>query len=152
MKTQPLPKYIQPKRFCEDKVSLAGTLPISSFERLKEVLADDQGQVEIVLDFGQNARFQPLITGTIQVDWHLVCQRCSGKLAHSMEITCALSPINDEKYIERLDENTEPLMVEGDKIALIDLIEEELLLSMPVVPMHDTQECKQVVQKFNEDN
>ncbi|MDF3055277.1 MAG: hypothetical protein K0Q74_1184 [Gammaproteobacteria bacterium] len=150
MKTHTLPKYIHPKRFCEDAVDLSGDFPISQFERLKGLLSDDEGRVVVHLAFRKNKQHIPYVEGNLQVQWHLICQRCSGKLPHATEISLLLSPIDDEKYIERLPEDYEPLIVEDDKILLSAVIEEELLLAMPLVPKHETEECMQVLRQFND--
>jgi uncharacterized protein len=43
---------------------------------------------------------------------------------------------------DRLDSSVEPVVVEDGRVALRDLVEEELLLAVPLVPRHeDESEC-----------
>jgi uncharacterized protein len=145
-----LPKYITPRRFCEDGLTLSGELSISQFKRLEGLLFDGEGKVVISLVFGKDDQRLPCIEGSLQVDWHLVCQRCGGKLTNFESISFLLSPVSDEKYIQRLPEAYDPLMVEDDKILLAAVVEDELLLAMPIAPKHEAEYCVQILKNFND--
>ena len=42
---------------------------------------------------------------------------------------------------ERIPGECEPVLVEDDKLRVLDLVEEELLLAIPLVPMHAKEAC-----------
>jgi len=56
--------------------------------------------------------------------------------------------INSEEEIELLPEEFEPYLVEGDEQSIIELIEDELLLCLPMVTIHDDS-CSAYMMKQN---
>jgi uncharacterized protein len=50
--------------------------------------------------------------------------------------------VHTEKEANQLPERYDPLVVTDGALILGDMIEEELIISLPIVPMHDAKQCK----------
>lgn len=146
-----LPKYIQPLQ-CADHGSIwQGSLPLSSFPRLKELLSDSEGEVSVDLSAGRDVQKRPFIQGTLKASLPLVCQRCLNRLEFLIEVDVNLSPVFSEKAAELLPEPYEPLLLTEDRVLLVDLVEDELLLNLPMIARHEsTSQCVSYPDQHND--
>jgi uncharacterized protein len=72
----------------------------------------------------------------------LVCQRCLGRVDVDVAADSQVLVLRDLDEGEGLAVDAEPLVAEGGRLALRDLVEEELLLALPLVPRHgDAAHC-----------
>ncbi|WP_324780851.1 YceD family protein [Thiobacillus sedimenti] len=78
----------------------------------------------------------------VQGEVELTCQRCLGPLRHAVEIGRTVHLARNETELERLDAlpDGDAILV-GEKIDLVDLVEDEVLLSLPLAAMHAEGEC-----------
>lgn len=141
MITKQLPKYIHPLRLTEQGAILSGKLPLTNFSRLADMLTQEKGEVEIYLQFGQDDERIPYIKGTLKTCLRLACQRCLKTVDYPLEISISLSPVFDEIASKKLPDRYEPLLLEEDQALLLDIIEEELLLNLAIVPKHEDIKC-----------
>ena len=136
-----LPHEIDPFRLVESRSELEGSVPLKQFKRLRPLLVDDTGAVAIVLNFDIDELGVPFVAGSIETNLALVCQRCLGRYDFPVDKDFTLALIKSEKEAESLPLRFEPYLVETNPLILNDVIEEELLLAMPQIPMHDRSEC-----------
>lgn len=64
------------------------------------------------------------------------CQRCLQEMPVKVDSDFSLVVVQGLDEAELLDEELDPLMVEEKGTSLLDLVEDELLLALPVVPLH----------------
>jgi uncharacterized metal-binding protein YceD (DUF177 family) len=59
------------------------------------------------------------------------------------KISCdvALQIISDESKLERLDKNEDAIVAPDNVISIAELIEDELILAMPMIPRHEEGKC-----------
>ena len=82
------------------------------------------------------------VTGELTANLQLFCQRCLQAVQWPLKHSCCLSPVATEEAADKLVSDYEPwLVVEGKKACLWTMIEDELLLSLPVVAMHPRDVC-----------
>lgn len=136
-----LPDWIDPVALIRQGRILEGTLPVARFARLAERLHDTGGELELELHFGRFDTGIKGITGRVRGELHLVCQRCLGPLRFPVDQEVRLGLVESEALVERLPEGFEPLLVTQDRLALAELIEDELLLALADFPKHAEQEC-----------
>ncbi len=72
----------------------------------------------------------------------MTCQRCLGAMRHAVQIERALHLARNEAELERLDAlpDGDAILV-GETLNLVDLVEDEVLLSLPLAAMHAEGEC-----------
>lgn len=78
----------------------------------------------------------------VQGQAEMTCQRCLGAMQHSVEIDRRVHLARNEAELERLDAlpDSDAVLV-GEKADLVDLVEDEVLLSLPLAAMHAEGEC-----------
>lgn len=136
-----LPHEIDPFRLVESRSELEGSVPLKQLKRLGPLLVDDTGAVAIVLNFDIDELGVPFVSGRIETNLALVCQRCLERYDFPVDKDFTLALIKSEEEAENLPLRFEPYLVETTPLILNDVIEEELLLAMPQIPMHDRSEC-----------
>lgn len=131
-----LPKFIDPFMLADKNAGIEGELPLSGFDRLDELLSDKSGQVKFSLKFAKAGKFAK-VEGHLFAELSLRCQRCLGALAWPVAADIKLGIVNSVGLIDRLPHGFEPLLLADEKVAIKDIIEDELLLNLPSVPKHE---------------
>lgn len=136
-----LPHQIDPFRLCEARASLSGPVPLKQMQRLKPLLASDSGEINVVLDFDIDELGVPFVKGELKAELPLICQRCLEPLPFVVNQKSSLAWVRSDQEAERLPLRFEPYLVEANPLILNDVIEDELLLALPQIPMHRESEC-----------
>jgi uncharacterized protein len=136
-----LPVQIDPIRLAEEGARLCGALSGNKMSRLQELTLLADQPVTVDLQFERTAENGHWMRGTIRTQVEMTCGRCLKPL--KMEIVaqpnCAvLRPGEAEP------EEGETLIADG-LLSLIELVEDELLLAMPMIPGHPEGECELAV-------
>jgi uncharacterized protein len=137
-----LPIKINPFELCDHGAVLEGTLPVKQLTRLTELLANTEGDVSVRLEFSRDKHGQRLIQGQIGATLMLTCQRCGNAISCDINLMPKLCPVMDDTSA-RLPADFEPLLVvdEDGLVLMADLVEEEVLLSLPMIPKHEQGKC-----------
>jgi uncharacterized protein len=79
----------------------------------------------------------------------LQCQKCQGKFYELVDFKTQFLILDTEEAVEEypLDDDLEDVLAANPKFNLYDLIEGEALLSVPLMPAHETGKCDQVSPK-----
>lgn len=116
---------------------LDGVLPLAEFPRLKGSLTDTHGECRFHLEFGRDALNLGYVEVHIEANLPLQCQRSLERYLHPVNVVQRLGLITDEAQESALPANMEPLLLEADaELRPIELIEDELILALPVVPIN----------------
>ncbi len=148
-----LPQTIEPLRLAKTGKQIVGQYELCTMQRLGALLHENTGYVSFILDFGRDAEngFY-CITGEVNTNLNTVCQRCLEGLNIQISSPVRLGIANNKTEAENLPSGYEPLLISDDPVSLLELIEDELLLAMPIAPMHDEKEChamKQLMGHYN---
>lgn len=120
------------------------SLPQAGLPRFAAGLAAAEGQVEARIVFGQ-VESVPVLEVHARTVATLVCQRCLQPLHLPLSSTSRVGLVVSMEQADRLPAEVEPVWAEGRKVDLGELVEEELLLALPLVPMHDRDDPQCVV-------
>jgi uncharacterized protein len=130
-----LPEIIEPLHLADKRGELKGEIAVSSLQRIADLLFDDSGSVTVELFFGREGRLAK-VEGQIHAVLQLKCQSCLQAVEWSIDSTVKLGIVSSIELANRLPEDYEPLLVEEGSMLLKDIIEDELLLSLPAYPKH----------------
>jgi uncharacterized protein len=132
-----LPESVDAWRMVSARRSFQGSLPIAAMPRLCEVLADEAGVATYELDFGRDEYGTAYVDVRVQAPLWLVCQRTLEPFVLPVTVESRLGLIRSEREEAALPPGCEPLLIaEDDKLNPIDVIEDELLLALPLVPVN----------------
>lgn len=117
--------------------SFEGTLPIAVMSRLCEVLASTDGALQFELDFGRDEFDTSYVDVRAQASLTLICQRTLEPFVLPVAVDTRLGLIRLERDEAGLPPDCEPLLVAEDgRLNPADVIEDELLLALPLVPVN----------------
>ncbi len=143
-----LPKHIDVLKRAEQRVALAGKASLASMSRLVSLVTMQEGDAAIDWQFGKDEEGRIFIKGSLTADLTVVCQRCLEPMIYSIVDTVSLSPVANDTQADTLPDHYEPILIEQDSVQLLSLIEDELILRLPMVPMHDLASCR-ITEKFD---
>ena len=131
-----VPDVVDAWRMVTARRGFEGRLPLSSMPRLRDVLSDGEGQARFVLEFDRDALQIPYVELKIEAELPLICQRTLQRFLQPVQVVQRLGLIRDETDEAGLPEGYEPLLVaEGGELRPVELIEDELILAVPLVPV-----------------
>lgn len=131
-----LPEFIEPLILVDRNASIEGELPLKGCQRIAEMLSDDAGNVAISLFFGRKGKLAT-VEGQISTVLALKCQRCLESVEWPVNSEFKLGVVSSLALVDKLPDGYEPLLlIDEDKIPLKNLVEDELLLSLPDIPKH----------------
>jgi uncharacterized protein len=136
-----LPDFLEPLRLARQGVELNGQVPLARMPRLLAALAGDEGRAEVSLRFGTDEAGIVTLRGRISVELPMICQRCLQPMTQPVQVDVALAPVADDGRAAELPDEYEPLVVGEGRLSTAELVEDELLLALPIVPMHEPSEC-----------
>ena len=119
-------------RQVELKRTIEGVYPLAKMERLCEVVLSKEGYVSAKLEFGHSVGFACLKAKT-SAKLLVTCQRCLEPMEIEIAGSLKFALLHSEEEFELVPEEFEPYLLEGEEQSLIDIIEDELLLSLPMV-------------------
>ncbi len=134
-----LPVHIDPIRFAETGRVLEGEIPLVGMKRLTDLLLDDGGDVSVKLEFSVDNEGLHVLHGRITSSLELICQRCLDGMVLEIDSDFHLAFVPEGKVEAEVPEHYEPFMLDGELIYLQDIIEDELILALPIVPKHSHQ-------------
>jgi uncharacterized protein len=134
------PVEIDPRRFCRESRSWETRSDVSAFPRLAREFT--QGALFCRVAGQSDQRGGMSLQLTICGEVELTCQRCLGGLQQRVDIDRVVHLARNETELERLDAlpDSDGILV-GETLDLVGLLEDEVLLSLPLAAMHAEGEC-----------
>ncbi len=121
---------------------IAESLSLSVFERLGSLVASTEGEVAFEWAFYFNEGKQLQAKLKLQAPVHLTCQRCNGPMDFVVETEVEMQRVKTEAEAEALSLEVQPLYLdELNQIKPLDILEDELILALPMFPMHEKKDC-----------
>ena len=144
MKQESPPTHLDVKAFAQAASKIAGHDLLSKYERLMqetqelgannplnwsahgEIRVDEAGAEQIWLHL------------TVDTSLPLTCQRCLGPVNIAVVLNQSFRFVGSEEAAEAQDEESEEdVLALSQDFSLSDLIEDEVLMALPVVPRHE---------------
>jgi uncharacterized protein len=138
-----LPLTIDPKRAAQKQLDYVGFFPADRAVRLLESVVSIDSDIDAKLSFNIDNQHLVVIKGEATVDVTLTCQRCNNDFKQVVHAQYCFCPVKDDEQAETLPEGYEPIMADSfGEIDLLSLIEDELILALPIVPVHELEHCE----------
>ena len=133
------PPWSQPldvDRLSRGEAEIDFEVPLAELPRLKSRIPGIGGSVRGAARFGQESRFavaELSLAGTAS----LQCQRCMQAMELATESTTNVALILAEADAAEVPDELEPVLAREGRISAGELVEEEMLLVLPIVPLHE---------------
>lgn len=141
-----LPEFVDPLRLAETRQVLKGQVAVAVMPRLMAALdisSPARGEVDVDLAFGVDGQGVRRVLGSLHAELDAICQRCLQPMILPLHVNIALGIVRALDEAEHLPDEYEPLVLasatEGQSLDAI--IEDELLLALPVAPLHEEAQC-----------
>lgn len=147
-----LPHYIEPRKLADQGGSICGQTTVAALPRLSEFEQSQGEPVDIALTFARSDEDGVRsVQGTISTRLVMTCQRCLEPVTCDVTARVRLALVWSEDDIDAVPERFDPWLVADDKMPLAPLLEEELLLALPLVAMHEQCPTQLPVTSVQED-
>jgi len=138
------PPWSQPlevDRLARGEAQIEFDVPLAELPRLKSRIPEIGGRVRGTARFGQQAGFA-VAELSLAGKAVLQCQRCMQPMELALDSTTHVALILAEADAAEVPEELEPVLARSGNISAGELVEEELLLALPIVPLHEElREC-----------
>ena len=154
---QRLPIEVDPFKLVEQGRLFNGRIPQQDFSRLQELLYSNNENennklIEVDLEFSRSDTGLPLIKGQIKAELQMVCNRCLDATNLTVDTSINVVLVSSDEQAERLQESFDIWLVEDQTLYLLDFIEDEILLAMPIVISHeDCEPAKALIEALPSD-
>ena len=136
-----LPLTIEPEKLAASGERLAGTLGLEDMHRVRELILNPEGDVSFDLAFSRDDRGMTRITGKVSSRLKMTCQRCLNEMDYHLDNPVKVGLARDPEAVKLLPDFLEPFVTGERTISLLKLIEDELLLGLPMSPLHEPEDC-----------
>lgn len=133
------PDRIDPLFLIRAKQRFQGAFPLSKMARLKDVLFDTEGEANFDLSFQKEGKV-PAVVGHVSANLTLQCQVCLKPTQWIIRRVVNLGVVASIDEASLLPESYEPLLSGNEKTTLTDIVEDELMLGLPLIPRHSACE------------
>ena len=106
-----------------------------------EALCVEDRNVSVNFEFLRNEFDVPLVAGRLQTSLGLECQRCLKLLEYPMVVDFRLMIDADDEIIKHSSEDT--LFSDDGYIDIAEVVEDEMILALPLVAMHEDTSCNE---------
>lgn len=138
--TRPMsPPWSQPldvDRLSHGETEIDFDVPLSELPRLRSRIQGIGGSVRGTARFGRRSGFA-VVELALAGRATLQCQRCMQPMELAVESTTEVALILAEADVSEVPDELEPVLARDGRISAGELVEEELLLALPIVPLHE---------------
>lgn len=129
--------------FARKSSEIRDTIAVFDFSRLKDQLFSPEGEVHYTLTGARSPEGQPQLELQLSGKFNLVCQRCLGPLAYELDATAVFLLVPDEDRLPAPEDERDDIeyIVADAPIDVAALVEDEVLLSLPLAPAHEDVNC-----------
>ncbi len=130
-------------RLCRLGETVEGQCVPADLLALQDELHDLDGIIGYRVDGGYSPGQKPLLTVRITGYVQLTCQRCLEGFRFDLDLQSHLELVPNEAALPALEEERVgwDVIVCPEHLAVADLIQEEILLALPVSPRHAPGDC-----------
>ena len=135
--------FIDSLDFARNGQQIRGELPIVEMLRLTDVLSNPQGMLIYTVQGGVDSQEISWLGVNVTGICQLQCQRCLGAMEYEVKLVTRLL-LRDQAALDALDDDEAEFdSVLADKhLDVVSLLEEEILLSLPIAPKHEFGACQ----------
>jgi uncharacterized protein len=139
-------KSYQVQKELAQKGSFEGQIALSDLKRLGELIPlEDVGAqeryIDVSFEFLRHELDVPMVAGRLKTSLELLCQRCLKPLEYPMVVDFRLMIDAIDEMVEHSSDDT--LYSDGGYIDISEVVEDELILALPLVAMHEDIACNE---------
>jgi len=117
-------------------------VPLRRMNRLASMVVAQEGQASVDLGGRVDPQGRAWLEGSVEASVRLLCQRCLDPLDWDLSTRFAFRLLDTPVDADSIPRELESMVVEpGECVDLDGLVEDELILAMPIVARHEDTDC-----------
>jgi len=136
-----LPTLIDPRKLANQGIVLEGHFHAQHLPRLALAVSDIETPLSASLKFAVDEAGAKIVSGTLGMRVTAVCQRCMDPVSVALSAEFLAQVIWSEDQLANVPGDREPWIVIDKMASLSELLEDEILLALPLVNYHETGMC-----------
>jgi uncharacterized protein len=134
----PVDKIVDAEVCARAESTIARRFSAAELPRLREAGGQDDSSIDAEFQFSLFDG-RPAVTGELHGTAVLTCQRCMQPVDIELDDTFQVILVDEERSDE--PGGYEPVVANASRLDLAWLAEEQALLALPLVPMHESEDC-----------
>lgn len=130
-----IPGRVDPGASADKGKRFVGLLRQDQMDRLREMVVGRDHPIEVELQFERQDRWV-VVRGRVVTTLVVTCQACLENVELHADVAVGLAVIRSIEDAEMIPDDLEPVLCNGDTLDLASLVEDELILTVPIVPRH----------------
>lgn len=143
MSIQPLPLKLDLTQLAVGDYCFAGVVDPRPMDRIAD-RATVEGPIDVQLQVAigkQVGTAEILVTGQIHAQATMQCERCLGNVHVRLASDFELTVVDSEEAADALPMDITPVVAERGQLSVLTLVEDELILALPIVAVHEKENC-----------
>lgn len=128
---------------------MEGVLQLAKLPRLDGLVVDQKGLIEVHCKFLNDEEGRSVLNLQFETELSVECQRCMEPVSIVVGSNTDLGIVWTEDQAKALPSHLEPLVLEEGQGNLWSVVEDELILSLPIVSYHDEGQCVQLKEQYS---
>jgi len=150
MSTGSFKKPLEARKLASQNAVIKGTLNSEQIVRFAAAVVGEFDPINCEMTFYRAEDGHPKVSGSLSGKVHLRCERCLEPVEHSVETSFDVRPVLTDAQAEAHQKSADIVMLDEEGgLDAIAMLEDELLLDLPIVIYHD-YDCRPVMQ-FGDD-
>jgi uncharacterized protein len=135
--------FIDSLEFAKNGQQINGEVSLAELPRLADVLGDTRGALGYTVQGGVDKQVGSWLGVSVTGTCRLQCQRCLGTLEHEIKLVTRLL-LRDQASLDALEDDEDEFdsVLADKRLDVVSLLEEEILLSLPIAPKHEFGQCR----------
>jgi uncharacterized protein len=138
--------------FARTGQQMHGEVKVAQLTRLTDSLYDTGGNLTYTLIGSGDAERRPRLSLKVEGEINLRCQRCLGSLTYPVAVESTLRVLTDEAGGETAELDDLDGVPASPHIEVSALVEDEVLLVIPIAPRHPEGQCSAAANTAQHDN
>lgn len=137
-----MPERLNPAELAASGAAFDGEVEPQALPRLREAVLGIDAPVMLALQFAESSSGHCVVEGRATTTVSLTCQRCMEPVRVELAPEFRFAVVETDEAAAALPDDLEPLVVDHRALTPATLIEDELLLALPIVARHaDPADC-----------
>lgn len=115
---------------------IAGEIEFERLTRFSELVHSEHGSVRVGFGFGQQTAGYTTVRLEYDASFELQCQRCLEPMEERVAREASFVIVGGDSIPAGIPEDHEPVELSGDRFQPAGFVEDELIMSLPLIPRH----------------
>lgn len=136
-------RRIDPFKLADQQASIRRNLDLRSLPRVVELVGETEELVTVEMNFWRDDQYRCVIQGHLETLATVVCERCLNPVDQSVVSDFTLCVVSSDEAARDIPREYDPLILTEQFVDVADIVEDEILLALPMFSYHADPDCDQ---------